>query len=587
LGAWFDIFPLSLKDIGGVLEAVSRPFLHDQEEVFTVCVPPFEVHRTSTQVAAGTKAEEAAVTSYNSSRKESCNKLTLCSSTGSDRFGGVCDASNSMADVFERYFGETLWEEIAGENGWSSKRRWLEMSLGSVSRHRNMARTHQHGPCISRQAGLDAMFDIEDATLAGTNLLLSGQYLRESLGSMNGFMQHLENLGHSGVEEVEGLKVDLLPFQTQTVQWALEREQVPGGIQSFFWVQVPVSGLYYSPVLQCFRKDKPRLVRGGFIAEEMGLGKTISSLALILQNAAPSLPPSGSDVALLSNDHPQEVLNSHLGWDKNLYKETSTSNKKRGSILSRGTLVICPVSLVGQWIEEAKSKLENPGLVYPYHGNNRTRNALILAKNAIVVTTYQILASDFTYHAKKQGEGYCAPLEQVRWWRIIYDEGHSLRQAQTNNYKAVANLVADHRWLVSGTPLSTSMMDLKGQLKILGIECVEDIFRQLPGLKGGGRRSGYHCAGAGMQKLMFLMRSIMMRHTQKQKYRGTSTTLMSLPAKVRNGACMDYFGIHSVDSLNRSLGLAPNRQRERLTFRFLQQNFWSTRRSSVRLWTFI
>lgn len=109
------------------------------------------------------------------------------------------------------------------------------------------------------------------------------------------------------------------------------------------------------------------------------------------------------------------------------------------------------VSLVGQWIEEAKSKLTNPGLVYPYHGQNRKRDANILSKNAIVVTTFQVLASDKTYHAKKaSSDDYCAPLEQVRWWRIIFDEGHCLREAQTTKYKACAELVSDNKWLVSG-----------------------------------------------------------------------------------------------------------------------------------------
>jgi hypothetical protein len=32
---------------------------------------------------------------------------------------------------------------------------------------------------------------------------------------------------------------------------------------------------------------------------------------------------------------------------------------------------------------------------------------------------------------------------------------------------------------------------------------------------------------------VFLMRSVMIRHSQNQQYRGTSTTLMSLPTKVR------------------------------------------------------
>ena len=138
------------------------------------------------------------------------------------------------------------------------------------------------------------------------------------------------------------------------------------------------------------------------------------------------------------------------GWDNDLYKKTSVDNKKRGSIISKGTLVICPVSLVGQWIEEAKSKLKNPGLIYPYHGGNRKRDPQLLSGNSIVVTTYDVIASDAFHHSKKGGKDYCPPLEQIRWWRIICDEGHSLRESNTKRSKAVLSLVADHKWIVSG-----------------------------------------------------------------------------------------------------------------------------------------
>lgn len=205
------------------------------------------------------------------------------------------------------------------------------------------------------------------------------------------------------------------------------------------------------------------------------------------------------------------------------------------------------MSLVGQWIEEAKSKLSDPGLVYPYHGQSRKRDASILAKSAIVVTTYQVMASDATYHAKKSGEDYCPPLEQVRWWRIVCDEGHSLRDGQTARARAAGTLVADHKWIVTGkshgdvssalnisanalfpigTPVNTSFKDLKNQLKFLGIEQVDAMFNIF--LKQERHRVDNFDAG----KLLFFLRNIMIRHTQKQTYRGTSTTLMSLPAKV-------------------------------------------------------
>lgn len=154
--------------------------------------------------------------------------------------------------------------------------------------------------------------------------------------------------------------------------------------------------LYYNPLLHKFRKDKPAIVRGGFLAQEMGLGKTVISLALILKNPPPRYPISGSKIDLLQTSNasagdgtavtttsatalpalpapePKDTTEdvnaaneNRIGWDTDLYKKTSVGNKKRGSIISGGTLVICPVSLVGQWIAEAKEKLSDPGLVYP------------------------------------------------------------------------------------------------------------------------------------------------------------------------------------------------------------------------------
>jgi SWI/SNF-related matrix-associated actin-dependent regulator of chromatin subfamily A3 len=105
--------------------------------------------------------------------------------------------------------------------------------------------------------------------------------------------------------------------------------------------------------------------------------------------------------------------------------------------------------------------LKDPGLVYLYHGQSRKREAALLAKNSIVVTTYQVLASNATYYAKKAGDDYCAPCEQVRWWRIICDKSHSLRKANPKKSAAVMNLVADHKWLLSGMhPLNDSFFFL-------------------------------------------------------------------------------------------------------------------------------
>ena len=61
-------------------------------------------------------------------------------------------------------------------------------------------------------------------------------------------------------------------------------------------------------------------------------------------------------------------------------------------LLRRATLVVCAVSLAGQWLEEAKSKLDGSLKLYMYHGSSRKRDTHYLATTFdLVVTTYQVL----------------------------------------------------------------------------------------------------------------------------------------------------------------------------------------------------
>jgi len=80
--------------------------------------------------------------------------------------------------------------------------------------------------------------------------------------------------------------------------------------------------------------------------------------------------------------------------------------------------------------------------------------------------------------------------------------------------------------IYKGTPMNTKIHDLKNQLKFLGFEHVDKSFNSMFTTQQRGKKE------ADMDLLMYFLRPIMMRHSQEQKYRGTSTTLMSLPPKV-------------------------------------------------------
>ena len=53
----------------------------------------------------------------------------------------------------------------------------------------------------------------------------------------------------------------------------------------------------YSPLLGNYLREAPPDVRGGFICEEMGMGKTIITLSLILANPAPVIASLNKEVS--------------------------------------------------------------------------------------------------------------------------------------------------------------------------------------------------------------------------------------------------------------------------------------------------
>lgn len=329
LGLWFNVFPLKLSDLSGTLKARSPSFCHQQRPD-----------------AEALKQFKLDIAEHNRISDARSLQLSLTSSSGTEYVGGTTDNRTSLEGVLKRFHQESFnatriqGARIRKQSDWTR----------SLNHHYDESYS-EYDPNLGCM-----LFNLRDRTFAEQFLQFPPASAFEKLNTNGGLMEHLENIGHEAELTCEGLTVELLDFQKQTLRWALERETIPGGVQALFWPQVPVQmggnkrNVYFCPISGQFRTDKPKLVRGGIIAEEMGLGKTVISLGLILKNPAPARPVSGSDISSLRNmEQPRE----HDGsiWDKDLYAQTSTANVKRGSILSRGTLVVCPVSLVGQWIE--------------------------------------------------------------------------------------------------------------------------------------------------------------------------------------------------------------------------------------------
>jgi hypothetical protein len=506
LGAWFKVFPFPLEDVCGLIRADTWPhefgFLPSTNRC-ALPLPPFRATKGSFEttfkdiVDAASKEKVETAKKHNEIVDKRAGTYALEPGTGCSVLGGLCTNETDFAGTLKRYCREILPDVVAHESS-NFNLGLAENGFGIVSRHRSMRQDQKWvvpfgcgeeipPPSETNLHNFDYFLSSKQYAFAVESMKDDARKVWEKTTTLNGLMDHLENLGHATAPFVEGLAVELLPFQSQTVQWATEREHTPGGINAFLWTKLPSvaqpnTDLYFSPILEKLTTTKPKLARGGIIAEQMGLGKTVISLAMILHNPAPPLPASGTAVSSINVT--SAISSGAAFWDPDLYSRTSASKKKRGSIISRGTLVVvscwikltavwlecccslsytdtrclrlfglqCNVSLVGQWIKEAKSKLKDPGLIYSYHGPGRNRDPKALAVNSIVVTTYETLASDATYHANRSSEGfhnYAAPCEQVRWWRIICDESHSIRNKGAKA-DAVMALAGDNKWLVSG-----------------------------------------------------------------------------------------------------------------------------------------
>lgn len=203
---------------------------------------------------------------------------------------------------------------------------------------------------------------------------------------------------------------------------------------------------------------------GGILADEMGLGKTIQMLSLIHTHR--------SDVAELARD-------SHSGSSSvnNLPRLPSSA----AGVVSapRTTLVVAPMSLLAQWQSEAENASEEGTLKsMVYYGSDKVADLRTLCCEAniatapdVIVTSYGVILSEFTQIAARGGsmDGHHG-LFSLNFFRIILDEAHNIKNRQSKTAKACYELSAEHRWVLTGTPIVNKLEDLFSLVRFLRVE---------------------------------------------------------------------------------------------------------------------
>ena len=208
---------------------------------------------------------------------------------------------------------------------------------------------------------------------------------------------------------------------------------------------------------------------GGILADEMGLGKTIQMLSLIHSHR--------SDVAQLA-------LKGFTAADG---ASTTRLPIKRIATASNTsvpapctTLVVAPMSLLSQWQSEAeKASRPNTLKSLVYYGNDKQADlrSVCCEANAatapdVIVTSYGVVLSEFIQSRKGGGDAALnhSGLFSVRFFRVILDEAHSIKNRQSKTAKACYEIAANHRWLLTGTPIVNRLEDLFSLVRFLRVE---------------------------------------------------------------------------------------------------------------------
>ncbi|KAM0342983.1 hypothetical protein ACHAPU_009013 [Fusarium lateritium] len=203
---------------------------------------------------------------------------------------------------------------------------------------------------------------------------------------------------------------------------------------------------------------------GGILADEMGLGKTIQMLSLVHTHR--------SEVAL-------QARQSAVGLSS--VNQLTRLGKNSESVLEAPctTLVVAPMSLLSQWQSEAeKASKDGTMKIELYYGNEKANNlqALCCASNAanapdLVITSYGVVLSEFTSLAARNGDkSFHNGLFSLKFFRIIIDEAHHIKNRTSKTAKACYEISASHRWALTGTPIVNKLEDLFSLVRFLGVE---------------------------------------------------------------------------------------------------------------------
>lgn len=240
------------------------------------------------------------------------------------------------------------------------------------------------------------------------------------LDRLSGVVQLFDEMGIDVLDNVKFQRplwslanIDASHFEELPVEFSISdaliqiRKQMLGEVQlTFSEVPSDVKGtLRPYQVEGVYWLERLRLMfLNGILADDMGLGKTLQAIVALTQQM----------------------------------------KKKRGHVL-----VVCPTSLLYNWKEElAKFNGKLKTAVVDGIPSNRKKIIEQIKHYDVLITSYTLLQKDIDYY------------KATHFSYVILDEAQHIKNRGTRNARSVKMVQADHRLILSGTPIENSLEEL-------------------------------------------------------------------------------------------------------------------------------
>lgn len=170
---------------------------------------------------------------------------------------------------------------------------------------------------------------------------------------------------------------------------------------------------------------------GGCLADDMGLGKTLQAIAVLQRH--------------------KEI---HVGQTNLETPEAGQLALFEGSAESHTSLVIVPATLIQNWINEITRFA--PSLKTLSHaGISRKKSASKFKYADVIISSYHTIRQDIEF------------IREFPFNYVILDESQVIKNPHSKVYRAMIELQARHRLVLTGTPIENSLTDLWSQINFV------------------------------------------------------------------------------------------------------------------------